>query len=415
MADGRRAGPLAGVKVIEMEGIGPVPFAAMMLADMGADVLKITRYSGADGLAVAAGAGPHQEHHPDPLGRGRPAVRVDLTHPDGIEVVLRLVESADALVEGYRPGFMEGLELAPEKCQARNPRLVFGRMTGWGQTGPLAHTAGHDINYIALTGALRNFARPGQPPVPPLNLLADFGGGGMLLAFGVVCGIWEAHESGRGQVIDAAMTDGTALLMNMVLGLMGRGEWRGEPGTNLFDGGAPCYGVYETADHQYVSVGAVEPFFFREMLDRAGIPAADMPGTGPPSTWPDGRKRMAEMFRTRSRDDWSRIFDGSDACVTPVLRTEEAYQHPHNVARGTFVDHDGIVQAAPAPRFSKTPGSIRTGIPEEPGTVLSPWGFDADEVQWLRDIGAVGGPGKAEGTESGPSRDDSPRGAPRDS
>ncbi|MEJ3742720.1 CaiB/BaiF CoA-transferase family protein [Actinomycetes bacterium KLBMP 9797] len=375
-------GPLAGLRVVEMAAIGPVPFAAMLLADLGADVVKVDRPT-----TVADAGGP--------LHRGRPSVAVDLTHPEGVEVVLRLVESADVLLEGQRPGVMEGLGLGPRVCRQRNRRLVYGRMTGWGQTGPAAGTAGHDINFIAVAGALRSFAAPGAAPVPPLNLLGDFGGGGMLLAFGVLCAVLEARGSGQGQVVDAAMVDGTVLLTTMLHAMLARGEWTREPGGNLLDGAAPFYTVYEAADGEYVSVGAVEPYLYRVLLDRVGWREADLPDRDDRSQWPELRRRFAALFRTRTRDEWCRIFDGTDACVTPVLYADEAPHHPHHVARGTFVTHDGTVQPAPAPRFSRTPGRIHrpASLPgADTDETLAAWGFDPSEIEWLRGEGAIGEP-----------------------
>jgi alpha-methylacyl-CoA racemase len=379
-----RMGPLDGVRVIEMAGIGPGPFAAMMLADMGADVIRIDR-PGARSLGDPAR---------DVLNRGRPSVAVDLKHPEGVGVVLRLVESADALIEGFRPGVMERLGLGPDVCLERNPRLVYGRMTGWGQDGPMAQAAGHDINYISLAGALRSFARRGERPVPPLNLVGDFGGGGMLLAFGVVCALLEAGRSGRGQVVDAAMVDGTAVLMSMIWGMRAMGVWQDEPGTNLLDTGAPFYDVYECADGRYISIGALEGQFYAELIERAGLAGEDLPHQMDRPRWEELRTRLAALFRTRTRDEWCALLEGTDACFAPVLSMAEAPEHPHNRARGTFVAPDGIVQPAPAPRFSRTPAAIRRP-PSAPGAdtdeALAAWGFTAEEIAKLRDAGAVGG------------------------
>ena len=380
-------GPLSGVRVIELAGIGPAPFAGMMLSDMGAEVLRVDRaQSVRDGATGRPSA--------DVLGRGRQSVGVDLKHADGRETVLRLVEKADALIEGFRPGVTERLGLGPDDCRARNPKLVYGRMTGWGQAGPYASAAGHDINYIALSGTLDMIGRKGEAPVPPLNLVGDFGGGGMLLAFGVVCALLEAARSGQGQVIDAAMVDGAALLAGMIHGLRASGAW-GERGTNLLDTGAWFYEVYETADGRYISLGSIEPQFREEMVRLTGLAgdgAGDLPSQQDQSTWPAMKERMAALIRTRTRDEWSGIMEGTDACFAPVLSAEEAAAHPHNVERATFVTSDGVLQPAPAPRFSRTPAAI-AGPPARPGehtdSALSGWGFGPDEIAKLRDAGAI--------------------------
>jgi alpha-methylacyl-CoA racemase len=341
-------GPLAGVRVVELAGIGPGPFCAMLLADLGADVLRVDR-------PAASRPG-----WPTVLARGRRSVAVDLKHPDGAGVVLDLVAAADALVEGFRPGVAERLGIGPDACLARNPRLVYGRVTGWGQQGPWRLAAGHDIDYVALAGALHPIGQAGGPPVPPLNLLGDFGGGGMLLALGVVAALLEAGRSGTGQVVDAAMVDGAALLTTQFHELLAAGLWREERGANLLDGGAPFYGVYETADGRHLAVGALEPQFWAELLRRLGLDAGDLPAQLDRDGWPLLRARLAALFRTRTRDEWSELLAGTDACVTPVLGLAEAPAHPHNRARGTFVDVGGVVQPAPAPRFSR-PASTPTG------------------------------------------------------
>jgi alpha-methylacyl-CoA racemase len=326
----------------------------------------------------------------DLLSRGRRSVGVDLKHPDGRETVLRMVEQADALIEGFRPGVTERLGLGPDDCLARNPRLVYGRMTGWGQTGPYAPTAGHDINYIALSGTLDMIGRRGQAPVPPLNLVGDFGGGGLLLAFGIVCGVLEAARSGQGQVIDAAMVDGAALLATMIYGLRGAGQW-GERGTNMLDTGAWFYDVYETADGRYISLGPIEPQFLAEMVRLTGLPG-DLPGQHDRSTWPEMKERVAAMVKTKTRDEWVAVLEGSDSCFAPVLDPDEAAAHPHNVERATFTREHGMLQPAPAPRFSRTAPAI-AGPPARPGehtdATLSDWGFDDDEVAKLKAAGAV--------------------------
>ena len=381
------AGPLAGVAVIEFAGLGPGPFAGMMLSDMGAEVVRVDRVQAVDD---PSDTGRSRRPSADLLGRGRRSVAVDLKHPEGRETVLRLVEAADALIEGYRPGVTERLGLGPEDCAARNPRLVYARMTGWGQDGPYAPTAGHDINYVALSGTLDMIGRRGEAPVPPLNLVGDFGGGGLLLAFGIVCGILEAARSGQGQVIDAAMVDGSALLATMIYGMRGAGQW-GERGTNLLDTGAWFYDVYETKDGRYISLGSIEPQFLEEMVRLTGLPG-DLPPQHDRSTWPQMKQRLAEVVKIRTRDEWSRIMEGSDACFAPVLSPEEAAAHPHNVARGTFTTVEGMLQPAPAPRFSRTPPG-QPGPPARPGQhtdqTLLDWGFDDDEVARLRQSGAV--------------------------
>jgi alpha-methylacyl-CoA racemase len=377
-------GPLAGVKVIEIAGIGPAPFAAMMLADMGADVIRVDRAQAVTGAFDA----PNKEV----LNRGRRSVGIDLKAADGVETLMRLVEQADALVEGFRPGVAERLGIGPDDCHARNPKLVYGRMTGWGQEGPYSQAAGHDINYISLGGALAHFGRVGAKPTPPINLVGDFGGGGMLLAFGVACGIVEARTSGQGQVIDAAMVDGTAILMTMMWGLRAIGFWDDERGVNVLDTGAPFYDTYETADGKFVSVGSLEPQFYAELLERLGIDDGELPAQMDRSGWPALRERLTELFKSKTREEWCEILEGSDACFAPVLAMSEAAEHPHMKARGTIVEEFGLPQPAPAPRFSRTPGAIQ-GPPAWPGQhtedVLSDWGFTADELAKLRDAGAI--------------------------
>jgi len=341
-------GPLEGLKIIEIAGIGPGPFCAMMLADMGADVVRVDR-------AQSVVGGDPERPPADALMRGRRSIGVDLKNPGGVEALLRLVESADALVEGFRPGVMERLGVGPEVCLARNPRLVFGRMTGWGQDGPYAQAAGHDINYIALAGALAHVGRSGQPPTPPLNLVGDFGGGGMLLAYGVVCGLLEAQRSGRGQVIDAAMVDGAAVLMTMFHAFRAMGIWSEERGTNLLDTGAHFYDVYECADGEYVSIGSIEPQFYAELLARTGLADdADLARQMDRSAWPALKERLAEVFRSKTRAEWCEAMETTDVCFAPVLTMAEAIEHPHNRHRGTFIEVAGVAQPAPAPRFSRT-------------------------------------------------------------
>ena len=379
------AGPLTSLKVVELVGIGPGPFAAMMLADLGADVVRVHRVESV-------------EHGFDPggvpvLDRNRRSVGVDLKHPAGVETVLRLVESADALLEGFRPGVTERLGVGPDVCLARNPRLVYGRMTGWGQDGPMAHTAGHDIDYIALAGALAHFGRAGDKPTPPLNLIGDFGGGGMLLAFGIVCGTIEARRSGQGQVVDAAMVDGSALLMAMMWGLRSLGAFdEAHRGTNVLDSGAPFYDTYECADGGYIAVGALEPQFYAELLSACGLEDAGLPKQMDRSGWPALRERFTELFRSKPRDEWCALLEERDACFAPVLTMSEAAEHPHIRARQTVVEFDGVLQPAPAPRFSRTPPELRRGAPkpgEHTDEALADWGFQPDELRGLREAGAI--------------------------
>ena len=377
-------GPLKGVRIVELAGIGPGPFAAMMLADMGADVICVDRPTDVAPL-------PHRGPSGNILRRSRRSVAVDLKHPDGPEIVLRLVDAADGLIEGFRPGVAERLGVGPETCLARNPALVYGRMTGWGQDGPLAPTAGHDINYIALSGVLSGVGEVGGPPIPPMNLVGDFGGGGMLLALGMVAGMLEAQRSGQGQVVDAAMAEGAALLATAIYGLHDGGWWK-ERGTNIFDGGAHFYGVYECADGRYVSVGALESQFYAELLRRLGLTPEDLPPQFDRDRWPEARKRLAEVFATKTRDEWCAIYDGSDACVMAVLDFDEAPHHPHNRARANFTDVEGITQPAPAPRFSRTPSGVGRP-PPQPGAdtdgALADWGFDPAGIAVHRATGAI--------------------------
>jgi alpha-methylacyl-CoA racemase len=378
-------GPLAGTKVIEIAGIGPGPFCAMMLADMGADVIRVDRaqnVSGGDPASPPA----------DVLNRGRRSIGVDLKHPDGVETVLALIESADGLIEGFRPGVMERLGLGPDAALARNPRLVYGRMTGWGQDGPYAHTAGHDINYIALAGSLEPLGRKGGPPVPPLNLIGDFGGGGMLLAFGLVAGLVHAQRTGEGQVVDAAMVDGAAVLATMIHSFRAMGIWEDERGSNMLDTGAPFYDVYETADGKYVSIGSIEPQFYAELLRLTGLEGEELPWQHDKGQWPAMKERFAEVFRAKTRDEWCELMEGTDVCFAPVLGMGEAPQHPHIAHRKTFVELDGVVQPAPAPRFSKTAAEVQrppAHAGQHTDEVLAEWGFDADRIAKLRDAGAV--------------------------
>ena len=375
------AGPLAGVSVVELAGIGPAPFAAMVLADLGADVLRVDR----PGV-------PNAVARMDVLNRGRRSVAVDLKAPEGAEVVLRAAAAADALIEGFRPGVAERLGVGPDACLARNPRLVYGRMTGWGQDGPYAHEAGHDITYAAVAGALAHIGRAGQPPTPPLNLVADFGGGGMLLALGVVSGVLAARTTDRGQVVDAAMVDGVALLMAPFFMALRSGYFSNERGTNLLDSGAPFYDCYAGADGRWVAVGALEPQFFAALLEGLAIDPAEVGEQHDRSQWPSMRDRFAATFATRSRDEWVAHFAGRDACVAPVLTTEETLADPHLSARGTVVELEGVLQPAPAPRFGATPATLDRPPPapgEHTDEVLAGLGYTAHEIAALRETGAV--------------------------
>jgi alpha-methylacyl-CoA racemase len=381
-------GPLSGITIVEMAGIGPGPFAGMMLADLGATVIRVDRLSGGEGPLSALSAG-----RADVVSRGRRSIAVDLKSAEGVELVLRLVDSADALIEGYRPGVMERLGLGPSTCLARNPRLVFGRMTGWGQDGPLAQAAGHDINYIALSGALGAIGRRGETPVPPLNLVGDYGGGGMLLAYGVVAALLSAARTGAGQVVDAAMVDGSALLMAQFYGMKALGRWTDQRGSNLLDTGAPFYDVYESADGGFLSVGPLEPAFFAILLERLGIDDLDAGSQYDPRFWPALRLRLAAEFGSRTRAAAAELFAGVDGCVFPVLSMSEAPQHPHNAARGTFVTRDDVVQPAPAPRFSGTPAELELPPPaagEHTDAILTGLGLSDAEVRRLRESGVVG-------------------------
>ena len=378
-------GPLQGLRVIELAGIGPCPMCAMLLAELGADVVRVDRPADS-GLGIGMAPKFHL------LNRSRPSIAVDLKHPDGVETVLRLVERADALIEGFRPGVTERLGLGPEDCAARNPRLVYGRVTGWGQDGPLSRAAGHDLNYIALTGALNAIGRRGSPPTPPHNLVGDFGGGALYLALGVVAALYEARESGRGQTVDAAMVDGAASLMTSAYSLRAAGISDAPRGENILDSGAHFYDVYETSDGRYVSIAPVEPKFYAELLDRIGLDAGEAPHSANRADWPASKARLAALFRTRTRDEWCAILEGSDACFAPVLGMDEAHRHPHNATRGTFVERDGIVQPNAAPRFDRTPGGIRSSPPASgSGTraVLADWGFTPAEIDDLAARGII--------------------------
>ncbi len=378
-------GPLDGIKMIEIAGIGPGPFAAMMLADMGAEILRIDR-------AQSVTGGDPDEPSLDLLARGRRSAAVDLKHPDGVDTVLTLVERADVILEGFRPGVMERLGLGPDVCLERNPRIVFGRMTGWGQEGPLAQAAGHDINYIGLAGALEPLGRRGEAPVPPLNLVGDFGGGGMFLAYGVVCALLERERSGKGQVVDAAMVDGAAALMTIFHGALQSGWWKEERGTNMLDTGAHFYDVYETKDGRYVSIGSIEPQFYRELLEKTGLDGETLPGQMDRSQWPAMKERMRSIFRQKTRDEWCELMEGSDVCFAPVLTMTEAQKHPHIGARQTFVEVAGASQPAPAPRFSRSQTAIERPPPhagQHTDEALADWGLDSQTIRKLREAKAI--------------------------
>jgi alpha-methylacyl-CoA racemase len=376
-------GPLAGVRVLEFEALGPGPFCGMMLADMGADVLLVDRPSD-------PGLGLERHRAFDVMLRGRRSVTLDLKSQDGVAAALLLARQADAVIEGFRPGVMERLGLGPEVVLAVNPKLVYGRMTGWGQDGPLAPRAGHDINYIALSGVLNAIGRAGGAPVPPLNLVGDFGGGGMLLAFGVACALFESQRTGRGQVVDAAMVEGSSLLAAMYSGMLHEATWTEARGANALDSGAPWYDVYETADGRFVAIGAIEAKFYAELLDRLGLAGERLPAQHDRRGWPELRRRFAAAFRSKTRDEWCRVFEGSDACFAPVLTFSEAREHPHNRARGSYVAVDGVAQPGPAPRLSRTPGAIGRPPPGRGALgreALADWGFSRAEVDRLAALG----------------------------
>jgi len=381
------SGPLTGIRVIELASAGPGPFCAMLLADLGADVLRVDRAAGG-GLV-----GPSSDYAAELLHRGRRSIAVDLKHPDGVETVLRLVESADVLMEGFRPGVTERLGIGPEECMQRNSRLIYGRMTGYGQDGPMAQVVGHDLNYIALSGVLSMIGRRGQPPTPPLSLVGDFGGGGLMLALGILAALLERQRSGRGQVIDAAMVEGAAVLATPFFGFMQTGVWSTERGTNIVDSGAPYYDVYETADGRWLSVAAMEPHFYRTLVEMLGLSDAGLPDQNDRARWPEMKERFTEAIRSQTRDEWCQRFDGVEACVAPVLDADEIEHEPHLAARGAFVRHEGFLQPAPAPRFSRTPARLsrRPPLPgEHTAEALADWGFGDSEIDALQSAGAIG-------------------------
>lgn len=378
-------GPLSGLRIIELEGLGPAPFAGMMLADMGAEVISITRKSAPADAKVENSISE----------RGKKSIALNLKDPRAIEAVLKLCESADALIEGFRPGVTERLGIGPEECMARNPKLVYGRMTGWGQTGPMSQMAGHDINYISLSGALHGIGRAGEKPVPPLNLVGDFGGGGMYLAFGVVSALLEATRSGKGQVVDTSMVEGSASLMHMMYGSLNTGmfDWQDERGVNLLDTGAHFYDTYETRDGKYMSVGPIEPQFYHLLKEKMELDDAEFEPQFDMARWPALKDRMTGVFLTKTRDEWCEIFDGTDACVAPILSMTEAPQHPHNIARKSFIEVDGHIQPGPAPKFSRTAPEVTKGAPRRGGDTESVLngvaGYDEATIAALRADGVL--------------------------
>ena len=374
-------GPLKGLKIIEMAGIGPGPFCGMVLADLGAEIIRVDR-------ASAIGTGSKQE----PSNRGKKSIAVDLKAKEGVEVVLKLVETADAIFEGFRPGVMERLGIGPEVCLARNDRIVFGRMTGWGQEGPLANAAGHDINYISLSGALAAIGRPGSPPVPPLNLIGDFGGGGMLLALGLVAALLESKESKKGQVVDAAMTDGSALLMTMIYSMQSSGMWKTTMGSNLLDGGSHFYDTYECKDGKFISIGSIEPQFYALLCQIAELDEKVFSKQMSRDLWPEQKEEIKKIFVKKTRDEWCELMEGTDVCFAPVLDMSEAPEHPHNKERKTFIDLEGVIQPAPAPRFSRTEPEVVSSpsiVGEHTNEVLSSIGLSEEDISSLKTSGAV--------------------------
>lgn len=380
-----RPGPLSGIRIVEFAGVGPGPFCAMLLADMGAEVITLDRLT-------PHGLGIKKEPRFDPTRRSRPSLRVDLKSPEGRDTALRLIAQADALIEGFRPGVMERLGLGPAACLAANPALVFGRMTGWGQDGPMAQEAGHDLNYLALSGALSLMGPRDRPPTIPLNLLADLGGGGVYLALGLLAALLEARQSGKGQVVDAAMIDGIGSLMTHQFGYFGAGTWSDRREDNFLDGGAPWYNTYETSDGQYVAVAAIERKFYDVLLTEIGLDPAEVPVAMDRSSWPALKRQFADIFRQHSRAEWEARMAGKSACFSPVLRPDEVVSHPHLKARGAFVEVDGVTQPAPAPRFSRTPSAVRSA-PPQPGqhsrAILLAWGFSTPEIDALADGGTI--------------------------
>ncbi len=379
------AGPLSGIKIVELAGIGPAPFSGMLLSDLGADIIRVDR-------AGQVNPANFDRHNIEPMYRGRRSIGVDLKHPDGVEAVLQLIEYADALIEGFRPGVTERLGLGPEVCLARNPKLVYGRMTGWGQEGPMAQAAGHDINYIALAGALAHFGRAEGKPTPPINLVGDFGGGGMFMALGIVSGVLEAKTSGKGQVVDVAMVDGAATLMSMMWGFRAVGFWNESPGTNLLDTGAPYYDTYETSDGKFISIGSLEPQFYAALMEATGLGSKGLPAQSDQSGYNQWRDEFTALFKSKTRDEWDALLKGTDACYAPVLTMSEALEDEHMQARSTFIERDGVAQPAPAPRFSRTPGTIERGAPwpgQHTDEALAEWGIPQTTIATLRAAGAI--------------------------
>lgn len=374
-------GPLKGLKIIEMAGIGPGPFCGMVLADLGAEIIRVDR-------ASAIGTGSKQ----DAANRGKKSIAVDLKSEEGVEVVLKLVETADAIFEGFRPGVMERLGLGPDVCSERNERIVFGRMTGWGQEGPLANAAGHDINYISLTGALAAIGRPGSPPVPPLNLIGDFGGGGMLLALGLVAALLESKESKKGQVVDAAMTDGSALLMTMIYTMHSSGIWKTSMGSNLLDGGSHFYDTYECKDGKFISLGSIEPQFYALLCQIAELDESIFGKQMSRDSWPEQKEVIKKIILEKTREEWCDLMEGTDVCFAPVLDMSEAPKHPHNIERKTFIDLEGVTQPAPAPRFSRTEPEVVSSpsiVGEHTDEVLTSIGLSDEDINTLKTSGAV--------------------------
>jgi alpha-methylacyl-CoA racemase len=378
-------GPLTGVRIVELGGIGPGPFAAMLLADLGADIVRIDRI-------VASDSGVQMDEKFNLLHRGRRSVAMDLKNKDAVVTVLKLVAQADALIEGFRPGVTERMGLGPDACLAVNPKLIYGRMTGWGQDGPLAQAPGHDMNYIALTGVLHSIGERGGKPVPPLNLTGDFGGGSLYLALGIVSALLESRSSGKGQVVDAAMVDGSASLMTLMYGMRAAGYWSDERGTNRLDSGAPWYSVYETRDGKYVALASNEPRFYKVTIETMGLAGKDLPDQHDRASWPQMKQLFAEVFKTKTREEWTNLMAGQEVCFAPVLSMGEAPEHPHLKARGTFVEVNGVVQPACAPRFSRTPGAIQRGaarVGEHTDEALADWGLSDSERAALRQSGAI--------------------------
>jgi alpha-methylacyl-CoA racemase len=387
-------GPLEGVRIVELAGIGPAPFCAMLLADMGAEVIRLDRAANVGHDDSRVGGPPGEEYRFNLLARGRRNIALDLKNKAGSEAALRLIDRADALIEGFRPGVMERLGLGPDICLARNKKLVYGRMTGWGQDGPIAHTAGHDINYISLSGVLYSIGEANGPPVPPLNLVGDFGGGALYLAMGVLAGIISARATGQGQVIDCSMVEGSASLMTMMYAALASGAWKEERGANRTDGGAHYYQVYETKDGEHISVGSIEPQFYALLLQHTGLEDESLPEQTDRAHWPEMQQRLARIFKQKTRAEWTEIMEQTDICFAPVLRMSEALEHPHNVHRESFVEIDGIPQPAPAPRFLGTPTRVQrppARIGEHTDAILKDWGFSAGEIAELHQSGAVAG------------------------